>query len=163
MAKKRTKAAKRPRTPKRTEPPLWRRPRVMTAGVAVLLIGATTLFALYGPGTRGAEGSDAEAPAVSMQVLDAGADYYQANCATCHGVDGEGYAQQGIPAPPLDGSAHSWHHSDEQIVGLIRNGGSMMPAVGAGWSEDEIHAVLAYVKTRWQPWQREAQQGGIGE
>lgn len=48
-------------------------------------------------------------------------------------------------------------------IGLIRNGGSMMPAVGANWSDEEIHAVLAHVKSWWQPSQRDTQQGGIGE
>lgn len=96
-------------------------------------------------------------------MLDTGAEYYQANCAVCHGVEGEGSSQPSIPAPPLNGSAHSWHHSDQQIIGLIRNGGNIMPAVGAGWSDGEIEAVLAFVKSRWEPWQRERQQGSIGE
>lgn len=106
--------------------------------------------------------ADASTP-VPPDVLAVGETIYQDTCATCHGVDGEGAAQPGLPAPPLDGSAHSWHHSDSQIIGLIRDGGAQMPAVGAGWSDDEVEAVIAFMKARWAPWQRESQPGTIGE
>lgn len=92
-----------------------------------------------------------------------GQDLYQSSCAVCHGSEGGGFATAGIPAPPLDGSAHSWHHPDSQIIGWIRNGGVQMPAVGAGWSDDEIRAVMAYFKQWWEPWQQEAQSGDVGE
>ncbi|MDZ7800761.1 MAG: cytochrome c [Trueperaceae bacterium] len=108
--------------------------------------------------------SRANAPSpVSADVLATGERLYQDSCATCHGVEGGGAAQAGIPAPPLDGSAHAWHHPDRQIIGLIRDGGVQMPAVGARWSDPEVEAVLAFVKSRWEPWQREQQPGAIGE
>ena len=103
-----------------------------------------------------------EAP-VSPELLAVGADLYKTTCAVCHGPQGEGFATAGVPAPPLDGSAHAWHHPDEQIVGWIRNGGIQMPAVGAAWSDDQIRAVMAHVKQWWEPWQREAQPGEVGE
>lgn len=113
----------------------------------------------FAPSPSGADAS----PAVSQDVVETGASLYQASCATCHGDGGEGFAERGIPAPPLDGSAHSWHHPDPQIIGLIRDGGSQMPAVGPDWSDSEVEAVLAYVKSWWAPWQRERQPGDIGE
>lgn len=138
----------------------WWRRRPAEAGLVAVALFALALLVGY----RVLESrSESSAPVVSQEVLDEGEALYRTSCATCHGDEGEGFAQPSIPAPPLDGSAHSWHHSDEQIIGLIRSGGSMMPAVGSTWSDDQIEAVLAYVKNDWDPWQREAQTGTIGE
>lgn len=103
-----------------------------------------------------------EAP-VSQELLAVGEELYQTTCATCHGSQGGGFAAPRVPAPPLDGSAHSWHHPDAQIMSWIREGGVQMPAVGAAWSDDEVRAVMAYFKQWWEPWQQEAQTGGVGE
>lgn len=146
--------------PKRSRtPPWWRNPAV----VPILAIAAGLLAVLT---IRVALDRREAAPspsAVPIEVLAEGEALYAESCATCHGDDREGFVQPAVPAPPLDGSAHSWHHSDEQIIGLIRRGGSMMPAVGANWNDEEIEAVLAFVKSGWAPWQREAQAGQIGE
>lgn len=99
----------------------------------------------------------------SAEIVATGASLYAESCASCHGAAGAGFARAGVPAPPLDGSAHSWHHSDTQILGLIRDGGSIMPPVGRDWTDAQRTAVLTYVKTRWEPWQRERQSGTIGE
>ena len=100
---------------------------------------------------------------VSLETLERGESLYIANCATCHGTEGQGWAQEGVLAPAVNGSEHAWHHPDEQLVDLLRNGGVVMPAVGADWSEEEIEAVLSYVKRWWTPRQREAQSGTTGE
>lgn len=47
--------------------------------------------------------------------------------------------------------------SDAQIAGFIRNGVGQMPAVGAGWTDEEIDAVLSYIKQWWEPEQLAAQ------
>ncbi len=165
MSKKQTNTTKKPSATPRARPARRGPSRWVIPSTAVLLIAVAALFALNRPGARGANSSNAavQASSVSPEVLEAGAEYYQTNCAVCHGVGGEGNAQAGIPAPPLNGSAHSWHHADDQIIGLIRNGGVVMPAVGADWSDEQVHAVLAHVKNWWEPWQRETQPGTIGE
>ena len=130
------------------------------SGNGVAIVAVITLIAVrVSTGASSANSSTA----VPGDVLAVSKTMYQGSCATCHGVDGEGAVQPGIPAPPLDGSAHTWHHSDSQVIGLVRDGGAQMPAVGAGWSDAEVEAVIAYVKTRWAPWQRESQPGTIGE
>lgn len=96
------------------------------------------------------------------EILALGQGTYQASCAACHGADGAGYASA-QNAPAIKGSEHAWHHPDEQVLSLIRQGGNQMPAVGANWSDEKVEAVWAYVKQWWTPEQREAQQGDIGE
>lgn len=96
------------------------------------------------------------------ETLALGQMIYDVNCASCHGANGEGYASV-QNAPALNGSEHAWHHPDGQILSLIRQGGNMMPAVGANWSDEEVEAVWAYVKQWWTPQQRKAQGGDIGE
>lgn len=126
--------------------------------------GALALFAagLLQGGRQPASSGVSDAP-VSQELLSEGQALYQATCAVCHGSEGGGFATAGVPAPPLDGRAHSWHHPDSQIIGWIRDGGVQMPAVGAGWSDDEVRGVMAYFKQWWEPWQQEAQPGDVGE
>ncbi len=137
-------------------------PWLVTAGIVivgvVLLVGMN--LAKRAPRNAGAAGALGARVEVS---LDRGQQLYDANCASCHGANGGGYASRDTPAPALNGSEHSWHHSDSQILALMREGGFQMPAVGADWSEDDLASVLAYVKQWWAPAQRRAQQGTIGE
>lgn len=149
----------RQRRANRRAAPWWRRrpgwATLAAASAVAVAVVIGTIFVRPGSANAGAQ--------VDPAVLAAGATIYADTCASCHGAAGEGFAQPNVPAPPLDGSAHSWHHSDEQIVGLIRRGGTQMPAVGATWTETEVEAVLTHVKSRWAPWQRDAQPGTIGE
>lgn len=102
--------------------------------------------------SRPAASPAAEYPQYSAELVARGEQAFQANCATCHGPDGSGDVTAGVPA--LNGSMHSWHHPDSQIARLIRRGGVQMPAVGPDWSDEDITAVLAYVKQWWSPEQR---------
>ena len=126
---------------------------------AVLVAGAVNLLLWFSPGADTRQ-TGISLPSYPAAQVELGQRLYQANCATCHGVDGAGYAQAGIPAPALNGSMHSWHHTDQQISGWIRGGLGQMPAVGATWSDEEVEAVLAYIKQWWDPeqlaWQTEA-------
>ena len=102
-----------------------------------------------------------------------GSTVYRTNCAGCHGAFGEGEpdwkSQRGdgtYPSPPQDGTGHTWHHADGLLFRIVRQGGqygapagfkSRMPAWGGALSDAEIVAVLEYIKTLWEPWEREAQ------
>lgn len=98
---------------------------------------------------------------------------YAAQCASCHGAKLEGqphWRQRGpngrLPAPPHDPSGHTWHHPDDVLFGITKNGiaayaptgyQSDMPAFGGTLSDDEIWAVLAYIKSTWPSEIRERQ------
>ena len=104
----------------------------------------------------------------SPQQADAaksGRTMFVANCAGCHGAVGEGQpdwhirkADGTLPAPPLNGDGHTWHHSDGLLYRIVRDGGaelavpgfnSGMPPFGEILSQQEIIAVLTYVKSLW--------------
>lgn len=66
-----------------------------------------------------------------------------------------------MPAPPHDDSGHTWHHPDEVLFGITKFGvvapyapkgyESDMPGFGDRLSDDEIWAVLAFIKASWSP------------
>ena len=60
-------------------------------------------------------------------------------CAKCHGLTGRG----GV-GPRLSGSAAL--ADPEDVERTVRNGRRTMPAVGSGWTEEQIDALNAYLK-----------------
>ncbi len=61
-----------------------------------------------------------------------------------------------------DSTEHAFHHPDEQLAGLIKNGGTIMPAFGDALTDLEILATIRYFQTWWLPGQLEMQQGRGG-
>lgn len=89
-----------------------------------------------------------------------GNEVFQQNCATCHGVAAEAtpnWKQTGAdgiyPPPPLDGSAHAWHHSLDVLRTQIRDGGTalggVMPPFRTVLSAEEIDQAIAYFQSKW--------------
>ena len=66
-----------------------------------------------------------------------------------------------LPAPPHDGSGHTWHHSDDVLIRITKEGvakavgmpdyATNMPAFGDSLSEADIVAVLSWIKSQWSP------------
>ncbi len=93
--------------------------------------------------------------------IAAGEKLYRANCMACHGERGVGerpddmYArdENGMyVAPPLDDSAHGWHHPDEQLVETILEGSPRNPrmkGLKGRLSRDDARSVVAYIKSLW--------------
>ena len=90
---------------------------------------------------------------------------YKQYCASCHGSVGQGeldwkYKEHG--APPLDSSAHAWHHEDAQLVSMILDKprpDSPMPPWRGILSRDDVIDLVAYIKTLWTPFIRDNCQG----
>lgn len=91
---------------------------------------------------------------------------YAENCAACHGANLEGQPNWQVrrdngrlPAPPHDETGHSWHHPDKQLFRITELGvkpplapkgyESDMPAFGDTLTDEQIWAVLAYIKSTW--------------
>ena len=79
----------------------------------------------------------------------------------CHGDKGQGLVADWkkpdtagkFPLPPLNGSAHTWHHSKELLMRTVNEGGialgGTMPAFKDSLTDQEKEAVLAHVMSLW--------------
>jgi len=86
---------------------------------------------------------------------------YRRHCLECHGEQGRGQAgdwrvrdaEGHYPPPPLDDSAHAWHHPTAVLLEAIRDGSPQgqgkMPAWQGKLSEQEMQDVVAYIKSLW--------------
>ena len=108
-------------------------------------------------------------------ITQNGRTIYQAQCAACHGAELQGQTENWQepdasgrqPAPPHDKTGHTWHHSDDLLFEITKYGPaaaaelptyqSNMPAYEKILSDDEIVAVLSYIKSTWPPQEREWQ------
>ena len=94
-----------------------------------------------------------------------GKSVYRSHCAACHGFTPKGQrnwrkrnADGRLPAPPHDASGHTWHHTGQQLFDLTKFGPKVligsnyqtdMPGYKDILSDEEIIAVLSYIKSTW--------------
>ena len=94
-----------------------------------------------------------------------GKKVYDQHCASCHGANLEGQENWWIrnsdgklPAPPHDETGHTWHHSDIVLFKLTKDGiqsiaGPNYPTDMIAYkdvlSDEEIWAVIAFIKSTW--------------
>jgi mono/diheme cytochrome c family protein len=126
--------------------------------IGVLLLSACS--------NRTAPGDDPRADARDPAKVALGAKAYAQHCAACHGAKLEGqpdwrrrHPNGRLPAPPHDESGHTWHHPDQMLFGITQKGlvppyapkdyESDMPAFGGKLTDDEVWAILAYIKSHW--------------
>ena len=86
---------------------------------------------------------------------------YEQHCMACHGTDGKGPpgdwrirdADGRFPPPPLDSSAHAWHHPTADLLEMIREGSpgglGNMPAWKGKLTEAQMQDTVAYIKSLW--------------
>lgn len=134
---------------------------VVAAAVAAGVVGAAQLYW----GNRPSDATFID-PANQKLIVQGRAIYANA-CAACHGAKLQGQpnwrerlANGRLPAPPHDRTGHTWHHPDAVLFDLVKNGlvpgrtappgyQSDMPAFGGTLSDEQIIAVLAYIKSTW--------------
>ena len=94
-----------------------------------------------------------------------GKKLYNQYCASCHQVNLSGaknwksFDEDGHrKAPPLNGTGHTWHHSDELLHKIIKCGfaklikdyqGKMM-GFGENINDEGIDNILSYIKSYWK-------------
>ena len=96
----------------------------------------------------------------SAAQIQRGDPLYQTNCAECHKADASGTSNWmqpnpdgKFPPPPLNGSAHTWHHSLTVLRRTIKLGGERlggtMPGFADKLNDEEIDDILAWVQSHW--------------
>ncbi len=97
----------------------------------------------------------------TKQMVTNGKPLYENNCASCHGLNGEGTAKfwnkkmanGRYPPPPLNSEAHAYHHPLKALRFTIQNGGKyiggVMPAFNQKLSYKETDEVIAYFQEFW--------------
>ena len=135
---------------------------------AVFLLAPVVTFLWASEGT---DGIRTELKADDLVVVQAGEKIYQAQCASCHGPNLEGQpdwqtrdANGFLLAPPHDATGHTWHHADDLLFEITKYGPSVvinddsykttMPVYKDILSDDEIIAVLSFIKNTWPEEQR---------
>jgi len=132
------------------------------AGLVVLILGGAGLYLFL----------DSRPPAETGMfnpddpiLVAEGREIYAVHCAGCHGAGGEGQAgwenatQDAPLAPPHNGTGHTWEHPDGALFDLTKTGLSTvacrtlnseaMPQFDDILDDDQIVAVLSYIKTLW--------------
>ncbi|MCP4562747.1 MAG: c-type cytochrome [Bosea sp.] len=101
----------------------------------------------------------------NVEQVAMGRIVYNQHCASCHGANLEGQPNWRkrrldgrLPAPPHDRTGHTWEHPDDAIFRVTKQGFQAfagpqyetdMPGFGNVLSDDQIWAVIAYMKSRW--------------
>ncbi len=102
----------------------------------------------------------------NLGLISQGSQIYAESCASCHGANLEGEpnwkstnADGSLPAPPHDETGHTWHHPDDLLFRITKFGtakatgldelNSDMPAFEGTLSDEEIIAVLSWIKAQW--------------
>ncbi|MBM3565433.1 MAG: c-type cytochrome [Alphaproteobacteria bacterium] len=136
----------------------WHRRWIVLSAAAVVAAGGIWAFSFFLSAPTGADAGNAA-------LAELGRTIYATQCAECHGAKLEGQPNWKTPradgtllAPPHDASGHTWHHPDSILFRITRLGGqaaappgfvSGMPGFGDKLSDQEIWAVLAFIKSTW--------------
>jgi ubiquinol-cytochrome c reductase cytochrome c subunit len=118
------------------------RRRRPVAGYAALLLGLVVVALVYGSLTRTGGVAQASAPAAAQRDITAGKELFQANCSSCHGLEGQGTDQ----APSLVGAGAaavdfqmSTGRMPAKELGAENNRGPTL------FTQEEIHQIADYI------------------
>jgi cytochrome c oxidase subunit 2 len=82
---------------------------------------------------------DEQQRAQSTASVELGMEEWDGVCAKCHGLEGQG----GI-GPPIAGAPTLTN--EVALKALVENGRGEMPAVGSGWTNEQVASLAAYLK-----------------
>ncbi len=127
---------------------------------SVLLVGCTS--------DDQSAGSSAAAPKIetvgsrwyTADGVSRGAPIFARLCADCHGKKAQGtftWRQRGadgkFPPPPLNGTAHAWHHPIRALGSQIKfgapGGSGTMPGFAQTLSDQDVIDLIAWFQDKW--------------
>lgn len=144
----------------------------------IRLLAVVGIFAVVLAGCSGSvDPAESTQPQLGFTGLDAASDVpdppdldagriatgevlYRQYCASCHKADLSGdtnwmsRTDDGTyPPPPQDATGHTWHHADQVLVEIIRDGIpnvlSGMPTFQGTLTDEEILSILEFFKSEW--------------
>ncbi len=130
-------------------------------GAIFSLILITALFQACSPEKESKPTPTIEGRWFTQSQYEMGGKVYSDNCARCHGEYGQGIVDDwrqpnpdgSFPPPPLNGTAHTWHHPFDILLKTINEGGiplgGTMPAFADSLSREEKVATIAYFQSLW--------------
>ena len=105
--------------------------------IAVVAFGLVTAY-----GVTGRSAAAQTAGSAPVGTAEAGKAHYafgNTSCSNCHGAEGQGAFGPDLQGNPIFSQKGA-------IETLLLTGRGEMPAVGRGWSDRQMNALLAYVK-----------------
>jgi len=87
-------------------------------------------------------------PEKDLRVLEYGMSQYRSFCAACHLSSGEGQATMGAPAL-IENSFARGPVNDVTLKILLGKRGSSMPAFARSLDDEQVAAILSYVRNAW--------------
>ncbi len=138
-------------------------------------IGVLILVSFFLSYCDSSTGESVEGRWYSVEQQEAGAIIYAEHCAECHGEKAQGQpgdwrqrlADGSFPPPPLNGSAHTWHHALSLLVSTIDRGGApvggKMPAFESVLDSRQKQQVVAWIQGFWSEeiYQQWLKMGGL--
>jgi mono/diheme cytochrome c family protein len=127
----------------------------MKSIVTSLLLTCTALLAACDLGNSRPERWYSQEQVVKGEVV------YSTHCAVCHGDRAQGLVADWqrrlpdgfYPPPPLNGTAHAWHHSLPLLIEIVQKGGVLydgkMPGFERQLSEEEQIASIVWFQSLW--------------
>lgn len=109
---------------------------------------------------EGGEGEGTGLPATGEDArLAEGERIYNDVCANCHQENGQGRGDY----PPLAGSGLVTQEDPSGAIQMVLHGGSVMPAFADRFSDEEIAAVVSYIRSAWDNAAGPVDAGQVGE
>ena len=139
--------------------------KILILIVIVIVVLVSGYFVLFQ--SRHSEKENVTSGASLEQVsekLELGKALYYTHCASCHGDNLQGQPKWKTSldedghnyAPPLNGTGHTWHHSEEQLYKIIRYGLKFYNENYDGkmqgndkLSDEDVWSILEYIKSVW--------------
>lgn len=147
---------------------LMRKTFLIWSVVTALVVGVSVVFVVWFNG--GSKWSGADEVSLlkpnELELVQRGGEVYWQYCASCHGAGLQGEedwqspnADGTLKAPPHNEAGHTWHHADELLFRITKYGTAVaindpkfqsnMPAFESDLSDDDIVAVLSFIKAQW--------------